>query len=89
MFKSFLLITLCISMFSIAEEDQNVGWIITNYYYDQSGRPYSYSTRTNYYYNSPYRGAYYNPYTPYYYSRDLPGADPDRFEDMYYQNLKR
>lgn len=89
MFKSFLLIVLSVSAFSIANEN-DVGLIITNYYYDQWGRPIPYTQvrRTNYYYN-PYRSSYYNPYTPFYYSQDLPGADPDRFEEMYYQNLKR
>lgn len=80
MSKYFFLLLLAKSALSIAEE--NVGVIITNYRYDEWGRPmgtYSYPV------NSQYPNPYYNPY---YYPTSLPGSDPERFEDIFEQNRK-
>lgn len=82
-----LILLLNFSDFSLVQDKEEIGLIITNYYYDQWGRRFS---NTQYVPNNahPY-GPYYDPrYTPYS-PNSLPGADPDRFEDLFNQNQRR
>lgn len=76
-----------LASFAFAQEEDNTAVIITNYQYDQWGRPVG---RSAYYQNSGYNNGYYNnPYNDPYYQPTLPGADPDRMEDLFEQNSRR
>lgn len=81
----FIVILMSFSAFSIGEEE--VAVIITNYQYDQWGRPAGRTVQyqPGVYYNPsfPYNGPYYQ------YSGSLPGADPDRFEEIFEKNSRR
>lgn len=84
------ILLLGISAFSYATED--VAVIITNYHYDQWGRPAGRTVemRPGVYYNPSFSPYYQDPYyqNPYYYPRSLPGADPDRFEELFEKNSR-
>lgn len=92
--KFFLSLALLISVspFLVAEEDQDVGYRryrrSSHYRID----PYRGRLRRDLYRNNYFGGQFYNPYySPYftepYYPFGLPGADPNRFEEIYEQNL--
>lgn len=85
MFIYALIFLLNITVYSVAED---VGVIITNYYYDEFGRPRGSSSTVQPGPYDPYRSPYDNRYVPYS-PAGLPGADPDRFEDTYYENVRR
>lgn len=80
-----LTISIGLSMHVFAEDQQDVGVVITNYTYDEYGRaiPHSEVVPNSYYRNNP---SNYNTYYPT--TTNLPGLDPDRQEDIFEKNRR-
>lgn len=85
MIRGMLALSLSLTILSFAEDRDDVSVIITNYYYDEWGRPIRSSQQVPNYSNYPYNNPYNYPYTP----SSLPGADPDRFEEIFEQNSRK
>lgn len=87
--KTIFIFLLSTSVFSNAEEDPNVGAIITNYEYDSFGRPRGQSVQVQqgpYYNTNPYT----NPNYAYPYNNaNLPGSDPNRMDELFEQNSRK